>query len=189
MKINPLKITKFNRSERELQFFWIYSILVAGKDADQTARKVSKLFKDLGPRELPFDHLVTRLTDLHNILVANRIGQYGRIELAIHQSLKLKLKTVTAFELESIHGVGPKTARLFLLHSRKDQNYAVLDTHILQWMRDHGVDAPKDSPPKGKRYDELERLFISLAKAHYPDLTLPEIDILIWAKQSGRLNE
>ena len=69
--INPKQITDFNRSKRELEMFWIFSIMVAGKNSDNTAKVVARLFKD---KEEPFIYLQENENALHNTLVANRTG-------------------------------------------------------------------------------------------------------------------
>jgi thermostable 8-oxoguanine DNA glycosylase len=188
--INPTSITDYNRTEKELQTFWIFCICVAGKNSDQTACKVGQMLKRcLLTHETPFAWLKENEHAIHNVLVANRIGQYIRVERAIKESLHLNLATATLEELEAVYGVGPKSARFFLLHTRPNQECAVLDTHILTWLRGlmPSQTVPKATPPAGEKYRHLERLFLSLAKGLYPGLSIAEIDLLIWSTQSGRL--
>ena len=124
------------------------------------------------------------------MLVANRVGQYTRLTKGIMQSLDVDLRTCSLEELLDIHGVGNKTARFFLLHTRKRCDYAVLDTHILAWMRDHGVEnAPKSTPTNLKVYGELENRYRILSRLHFPHMSNAQIDLLIWTKQSGRLGD
>jgi len=86
----------------------------------------------------------------------------------------------------SIHGVGPKTARFFLVHSRPDQEYVILDTHVLAWLKEKGVDVPK-STPSGESYLRIEKVALCLFRAYFgKSLDLAAIDLLIWRKQSGR---
>lgn len=191
--ITPTSITDFDRTERQLQVFWLFAICVAGKNADQTADKIGNMIRRNVPeKELPFRWLGENEHAIHNVLVANRIGQYTRIERAIRESLHLNLRTATLQELEAVHGVGPKTARFFLLHTRKDVKCAVLDTHILNWLREKCTGCSGGIPkatPSGARYLELERTFLTLARSYFPGATIAEIDLLIWSTQSGRLNQ
>lgn len=168
MPIDPVKITDFNRSNRELELFWLFCIMVAGKNADQTAAKVARLAQDV-PQGVPLFGYFAAHNDLHNLLVAHRVGQYGRIKLAIQQSAELDLRTASVDELQSVHGVGPKTARFFLLHSRPGVEVAVLDT------------------PSPTQYARIEPVAINLMKATFPGLTIAEADLMIWATMSGRL--
>ncbi len=190
LTIDPKNITKFDRSQEELEFFWLFCILVAGKNADWASLKLLDLFRNKPEDQTPFEFLKTRLTDLNNILVANKVGQYRRIQKAIEQSLEIDLRTASVGDLMEIHGVGPKTARFFILHTRADAQCAVLDTHILKWMRslvDPIFEVPASTPPINK-YQTLEFVAIKLMKTHFPNISLAEADLLIWTKMSGRLD-
>lgn len=187
--ISPTQITNFNRTDRELQVFWLFCICVAGKNSDQTAAKIGKLIQTNVPDDiLPFEWLKQNEHAIHNVLVANRIGQYGRIGQAIRESLGFDMRTVTLEQLESIHGIGGKTSRFFLLHTRPNAGCAVLDTHILKWMASicPDMDIPKATPPPSK-YKTLEKLFINLAQSYYPGMSIADVDLLIWSKMSGRM--
>ena len=131
---------------------------------------IFEFFKDLGR------------DGIHNALVASKVGQYGRLTKGIMQSLDLDLTTCSLEDLLNIHGVGNKTSRFFLLHTRVGGNYAVLDTHILAWLRDHGIEnAPKNTPTDSKLYMELEGQFRYLSRLEYPYLSDAQIDLLIWS--------
>lgn len=186
--ITPTAITNYQRSRKELELFWIFCLIVAGKNSDWAAKKILGLFSHLGEHETPFDYLSANPTNLHNMLVANRVGQYTRLERAITESIELNLATATLAELLPIFGVGPKTARFFLLHSRRDCKCAVLDVHILRWLRENcGVDAPTQTP-QSPYYEELEGLFVHLANSYFPNMTLAQVDMMLWAQMSGRLD-
>lgn len=184
--IDPTKLTDENWTEDSLQEFWIFSICVAGKNADRTAKLVSELLTD--KRELlPFTY-VGQLVD--NGLLAQklrklRFGQYNRIERALTESISLapRLDSCTVDELETIFGVGMKTSRFFLMYSRKDVRIAALDTHILKFLRDKGYDAPK-STPSGKKYLELEKAF--LVEADKIGVPIPDLDLYLWKLYSNR---
>lgn len=89
-----------------------------------------------------------------------------------------------------IHGVGPKTARFFLLHSREFCDEIVLDTHILSWLKKQTSFnwIPKNTPQSKKQYDKISKLCKKLMNKYYPNLSLAEIDIHIWKEMSGRLD-
>ena len=148
------------------------------------------------------DALEDRLMDL-------RTGQYARIsaclgELALrgyylparnlHQAARtdnfmpqisenaIDLHLCSPQDLEEIAGIGPKTSRFFILHSRPFQQYAVLDTHILAEMREWGLDAPKMTPGSSRRYAELEEAFLMRCKLMGTDPAT--LDLAIWNKRS-----
>lgn len=185
--IDPKKITDYSRSDSELETFWLFCLFVAGKNADTASIKLSHLLGGMIPWDTPFSYL--RDIDITTKLVEIKSGQYTRLSRAIKESLNLDLRNCTVSDLTSIYGVGPKTARFFLLHTRENCEYAVLDTHILKWIRNHAgfEDAPKDTPQKQKDYDKWSQIAISLMKQSYPDSTLADIDLLIWTEMSGRL--
>jgi len=188
MKVDPKSVTNFCRTDRELQAFWLFSIAVAGKNSDIASYALQRFLSNMRDDQTPFEYL-SELGEIgiQNALVASRIGQYYRIKTAFVQSLDLDLRTCSLEDLTAIFGVGPKTARFFLLHTRKNIEYAILDTHILAWMRKHGVEYAPTKTPHPKEYEKYERLFIKLAKAHFPGMALADIDLLIWIEQSGRI--
>lgn len=96
----------------------------------------------------------------------------------------MNLHTATVDDLHTIPGIGPKSARFFLLHSRPDQQHAVLDTHILGWMRDQGINAPKSTPQSPKKYGELEKQFLSHAAKS--GKTPADFDLDIWKERSNK---
>jgi len=191
--IDPTNITDFNRDTNQLEAFWLFCMFVAGKNSDYASRCLSKLIHGMSKRG--YDGIFNYFKDLgrdgiHNALVANKVGQYTRLTKGVMQSLDLDLRTCRLDDLLKIHGVGNKTARFFLLHAREGCNYAVLDTHILAWLRTHGVEeAPKTTPTDNKIYRALEKKFRYISRLCYPHLADAEIDLLIWSIQSGRLSD
>jgi thermostable 8-oxoguanine DNA glycosylase len=79
--------------------------------------------------------------------------------------------------LQCVKGIGMKTARFFVMHTRAHQMYACLDTHILAWLGDKGHDVPK-STPQGKKYLELEKIFLDYCIEM--DMMPADLDLKIW---------
>lgn len=184
LTINPKQVTNKNRTDAQLQAFWVFCIVVAGKNSDYASRVVGKM---LGKTDNPFEYFRSLGEHgIHNALVANKVGQYGRITRAIKESLLLDLRQSTFHDLRSIFGVGPKTANFFLLHTREGYEGVVLDTHILKFLRDHEVDAPKQTPQDEEVYERLSSLFRYISAAQYPHLSVADRDLLIWREYSGR---
>ena len=184
--IDPADVTKYNRTEAELQEFWLFCLVVAGKTAVVQARLLEAFLTSLGGRT-PFQSIREALEDddLLNMLKLSRLGQYTRLARAIEASLAFegRMHEVTVEELESISGVGSKTARYFVLHSRQGENLAVLDTHVMAYMRGLGLTTHKGTPPKGPKYQALEAEFLKLARAS--GMTPADFDLMIWRKGSG----
>jgi hypothetical protein len=194
LHVDPQRVTKFDRTDAELQAFYLFSLMVAGKNAATTSAALDRLLvllDDIHPGS-PFAAL-TELETRNAIgftLRAARTGKYALLTTAIWQTLgvgdgrigpPLDLRTVAVPKLEQIHGIGPKTARYFVVHTRPDQRYAVLDTHLLAHLRENGIAAPKATPP-AKQYAKLEQLVLSLADA--AGMTPAEYDLAIWNQRS-----
>ena len=184
-----MTITKTDRTDFELQMFWVYCICVAGKNADYASRVVGKMLSQRPQEQSPFDYLTTEgEVALRNRLVAHKVGQYTRITRAIWESRELNLRECTHRMLEEIYGVGPKTARFFILHSRRDALVAVLDTHILRWLREvHGLDGiPLQTPQDRAHYHRVEIVALRMMRLDFPGVPLAEADMMIWSVMSGR---
>jgi len=182
--IDPRNITNFNRSEEELEELLLFCIIVAGKTASIQAKKLELFLTKEKFKSSPFNLLryyIKRKILLKKIK-ESKLGQYNRLKKAFVEVLSLNVKTCTVEELESITGIGPKTARFFILHSRPNQNIAVLDTHVLKWLKNElSIDTPK-STPSSKKYLELEQVFLEHCKAHNKNPA--QFDLEIWNKYS-----
>jgi thermostable 8-oxoguanine DNA glycosylase len=183
--IDPLKITNYERTEEELQEFLLFSIVVAGKNSAIQSKKLSEFLT----KGSPFD-LIKRLNEKGDLLAhlqSCKMGQYGRIVQSFLGVLKFegKLSTVSLIELASIKGIGFKTANFFLLHSRKSYIGAVLDTHILKFLRAQGYDAPKSTPPLSQ-YPKWEQVFLDLCARLYPTQTIADVDLSIWTQYARK---
>ena len=169
----------------EKEYFLIFSIIVAGRNAKMALEKAWRLLEFTWGEETPFD-LIKHYID-HNTLTQKlkslKIGQYTRIKKALKDIINLNVETCTLDDLLACHGVGNKTARFFLLNTRKDAEYAVLDTHVLKWLRSifgNWMSVPKSTPTSGSRYALWEYKAIQAMKKEYPERTLAQADFEIW---------
>jgi len=153
--VKPERITDFNRTDEELQSFLIFAIAVAGKNADSVAPKVNRMLADW--KTEPFTFLRTYRRDIDSIMRQWKMGPYDqRMIPAMNGIIDLDLRSCTISDLEAIKGIGPKTSRFFMLHSRPDQEMVVLDVHLLRYCRQKfRMKVPK-STPSGKRYLAIE---------------------------------
>ena len=168
--IDPLNITNFSRNKAELEAFLIFAICVAGKKSKEVAPKVVNFINSLvdqDDRQInPFEGIYLLFCSdlLEDSIREHRLGKYNDLIKAfwdISIMLNNRLNKCNLNELQSCHGIGPKTARFFLLHSRPNQKYVVLDTHILKWVREEiRSDAPKATPTSDKTYREWEDIVI-----------------------------
>lgn len=186
--VDPHNITDFNLAEADLQTVLLFWIAAAGKKATSAARSLNALLmegRDNFGLSDPFSIVKGFGESLSGAMKSHGMGCYNnksRSMLALAHS-GIDLKTCSVDELESVRGIGPKTARCFLIHSRRGSRHAGLDTHILKYMREMGFDVPK-STPSGKKYRELEVIFLGLADAS--GMGLAEFDLKIWKKHESK---
>lgn len=183
--ITPELITNFNRSTTELEEFLLFGICVAGKKSSEVAPKINSFCDSLcdaddeplspfeGIRQLVWaDLLEERLREF-------RLGCYNDLIRAFWDILFLDLRTCTVEDLEACHGIGPKTSRFFVLHSRPNQKHIVLDTHLLKWVRSVGIEAPKSTPTTMKSYLRIEARVIEFLGNKVKDFA--DFDLTKWS--------
>ncbi len=176
-------------SDDGLEEFLIQCICVCGKSAVQTAIKVDALLQDINPKHRKETHFHAILNHAYHYetldakLRKHKIGQYKRITKALAEvAYKFRspgsLRSTTVADLESLPGIGPKTARYFGMYGLKIQGIAVIDTHILKFLRDMGIEKVPKSTPSSKRYLELERVFLEICEER--GRTAADLDLAIW---------
>lgn len=180
--IDPFDITKYDRTTDELEQFLLFICFVAGKPAVRTAKNLELLLAKDTSKRSPFKKIEQYLTGgkLREYLEEIGFGQYKKLEQCMFDliSSNLDLKKCTVDDLEKIHGIGPKSARYFILHSRKNARVACLDTHLLKFLASHGYDVPKATPPKNK-YLDIEKEFLKLADMN--NVSPADLDLKIWS--------
>jgi len=199
--IDPKNIVRTDWTDAELEELAIFCIAAIGKPSDRMAPAVDKMLKlvkdSLWNRMTgdwtPFSSLETATIGsqlaLSILLKEFGITPHKMKGRAIHELMAsgFDLRTVTVAQLETIHGIGNKTARFFVMCSQHNVQHAALDTHILKWLHHQGVefDLPKTlkNRPSGRRYLELEQEFLS----RVPEGTTPALfDLEIWTEYSER---
>jgi len=197
--VNPYNITNFNRSKSELEEFLLFTIVVAGKTAYIQAQKLEEFLSSIHKRLMMPDHVspfqLIRSAKDHGILLQEihkaKLGQYNKIHSAFLHIAENNyiLNKVTPEILEKIPGVGMKTSRFFLLHSDNDykDNIAILDTHILKFIKEN-IDnrAPKSTPTNSNTYKYWEDKFLLWCKENNKDAA--EFDLEVW-KSYARKNK
>lgn len=171
--IDPYNITRYDYSDAELEELILFCIAVAGKTAYIITEKIDAFLK-LDEGRSPFDkiRMMLRKGTLELNLKAVKLGKYsvltrGYKELA---DLRFNLRTCSINELEAITGISHKTARFFVLHSRKDPGQiACIDTHVKKWLQQKGYNG---------NYFALEQAF--LKELAMTNKTAAELDLEIW---------
>lgn len=191
MTVDPYNITNYKRTNAELECFLLFCIVVAGKTAYIQARKLDEFLTSINERLMmpeninPFQTI--KSADQHGILMEEiqkaKLGQYKKIYKAFKyiSENNIDLRKTTPEKLELIPGVGMKSSRFFLLHSDKNwkNNIAILDTHILKFIKEH-IDnrAPKSTPSVKLTYKYWESVFLHWCEMSNKDMA--EFDLEVW---------
>lgn len=191
--VNPEKISNFNLTVPELEENILFWVCAAGKNGVTAARCLSKFLWDSAVIYNPYNSFVFNIFDTVRLVLRRPygietlahsmrnagIGCYNQkaMTFKLLVSSALNLQTCTVDELMAIKGIGPKTARAFLVHTRPAQKFAVIDTHLLKFFRHQGIMAPK-STPSGKKYGELERAYLNICDLR--GLETADLDLAIW---------
>jgi thermostable 8-oxoguanine DNA glycosylase len=187
--IDSSDITNFNRSEIELQEYLLFCACVAGKTSVVQAKKLDEfLYPSTLLGKTPFEYInhLESSGKLMPRLRYTKLGQYNRLHELFKKIISVDVENVDVDELETVPGIGPKTSRFFLLHSRPNQRVAVLDTHILSWLRENtkGTTIPKSTPQATSRYKAIEKLFIS--EADKRNIGIADLDLQIWNERARK---
>jgi thermostable 8-oxoguanine DNA glycosylase len=183
--VNPDKITNYNLSKPRLEELLAFWVCVAGKTAKVIARNLDAFFtdahKELGIKRLQPFRVLGLLGEkkIAQKLKEHGIGCYNAKAKSLYNlaTRNLNLRTCTVGDLEEIHGIGSKTSRCFVMHSRPDAKCAGLDVHCLRFMGDLGYDVPKSTPGK-KRYREIEAKFLAICDRM--ERNPPDFDLIVW---------
>lgn len=194
--VDPWDITNYQRTDEELEEFLLFCVLTANKPAGRMAKALNHLLSFGEENDPPF--LVIRrmvfANELRQRLIEAGTGLYRArertfTELCLNYA-GMTLRNASIKDLETVFGIGSKTARLFVLHSRPHPYVAVLDTHILKYLRSIGVsDVPLSTPSTVtfsgiQTYNRLTDAFIRDAAKH--GRTPAEHDLAVWTTFSRK---
>ena len=189
--INPYNITDYNRKRGELEEFLLFCIVVAGKTAYIQAQKLESFLNSVNSRLMLPEHITPfqslKSAEQHGILFEEiklaKLGQYKKIYSGFKyiSEREFDLNRMTPELLEKIPGVGMKTSRFFLLHSDtfyKDK-IAILDTHILKFIKENIDDrAPKSTPVIPLTYRFWESMFLNWCLKNNKNVA--DFDLEVW---------
>ena len=191
MTVDPYNITKYNRTEAELECFLLFCIVVAGKTAYIQARKLDEFLTSVNKRLMMPEHVnpfqSLKSAEQHGILMEEilkaKLGQYKKIYNGFKYitEREYNLNRMTPQLLECIPGVGMKTSRFFLLHSDKfyKDKIAILDTHILKFIKENIDDrAPKSTPTIKVTYKYWEDVFLYWCECNNKNVA--DFDLEVW---------
>lgn len=213
---DPFDPTKFCRLPVELEDFLVFGVMVAGKPARSTINKQARLYEQLVERYRDLalynnmSHLIAKgidhgwramlklffnLREHFQVDQSLHIARTGKYETMLHffqdfVRRDLDLERCSLNDLTRLYGVGPKTARFFLLHSRVNQRLAVLDRHVMTWLAEV-VDGPvpRGTPSTLSSYAYWEQVWLEKTDEMFPGIPKCRIDYEIWAASQGDRDE
>ena len=191
MTVDPYNITNYDRTKDELECFLLFCIVVAGKTAYIQARKLDEFLTSVNKRLMMPEHVnpfqSLKSAEQHGILMEEilkaKLGQYKKIYNSFKyiSEREYNLNRMTPQLLECIPGVGMKTSRFFLLHSDKfyTDKIAILDTHILKFIKENIDDkAPKSTPTIKVTYKYWEDVFLYWCECNNKNVA--DFDLEVW---------
>jgi hypothetical protein len=194
--IDPNNVTNPSRTAPELEEFLLFCVVVAGKNADQQAAKLERF---LGGRK-PFAYIrSSRAATLDAALREVRLGKYSLLGRSFRDLAHsgIDLAACTWEDLTGFPGIGIKTSKFFVLHSRPGQMHGVLDTHVLAWMREHWAPAgpgrlevPRHSPQDPRAYRFWETVYFGMVGARHHGrangaIDWARFDLDLWKERRG----
>ena len=198
--IDPNNITNYALTDEQLEEQLLFWVCAAGKTAKSAAKGLQNFLEMIGGFiHGPFKAIrvqsametlgINILPKLPEILRSCGIGSYnGKAETMRQLAFSdLNLRTCSPGALETIKGIGPKTSRCFILHTRRNARFAGLDTHILKFLRSKGHDVPKNTPGDKKVYKKLEKLVLKYADE--AGMTPAGFDLEIWKKYANGVDK
>jgi len=188
--IDPVRFTNYNLDDQGLQEYILFAISAAGKNATTAARILDEFLNHAKETTGGKDHFdcvlkIAKDKSLPSVLKSFGFGCFnlkGQGFLEIAQS-GLDLKSCSVVDLEKIKGIGMKTSRFFVMHTRRNAGVACLDVHILRWMKKRGFKNIPQQTPTGKRYLEIEKKFLDVAKRLNKEVAT--LDLAIWNDERG----
>ena len=194
--IDPSNVTNAARTAAELEEFLLFCIVVAGKNADQQAAKLERFLGGRPP--FAFVRACARDATLGARLREARLGKYALLDRSFRALARsgVDLRTCPWGDLTRFPGIGIKTAKFFVLHSRPGEMHGVLDTHVLGWMRERAGPAsrrplavPRHSPQDPVAYRFWETVYFGMVatRHHRPRGAAPvdwaRFDLDLWKER------
>ena len=191
MSINYLQPHDYQRNTTQLLEFLLWCTCIAGKSSATITPRFNNLIEQIPAKKLIKSHGNTII----NALKKHGIGQYNRLkkcwqEIAFGSINNRKcnsgafLKHAPRHEITELHGIGLKTASFYIQCTRPLEDIAVLDTHILKWLKQEFAPypVPSSTPQDETEYIKLECMFIGAAA--YLNKSPAELDLALWKQYS-----
>lgn len=101
------------------------------------------------------------------------------------KELKGDVRSKRIWLVENVKGLGWKEASHFLRNIGEGEEIAIIDRHILKNLVEHGFLEGIPKTITKKRYLELEEIVRSFSKEL--GISMAELDLLLWSKETGKV--
>lgn len=205
--IDPRNVTSYGLPPEGLEEQLLFWVLAAGKTALVAAGQLEAI---LDRARFVASHMVAADAGPFDVLRAYRapasprvirkllrnygVGCHGLKSRCINAllDLRLDLARCSVEELDAVPGIGPKTARCFVLHTREGADVSGLDTHILAELADEKRrrkarwrKVPSATLTAAGTYAYWERIVRRLAAE--AGLSMAEYDLAVWNRRHRRV--
>lgn len=202
--INPDQLTCYTRNDAQMEELALFATLTAGKPAHRMAKLLESMLANArliyGVELSPFD--IVRIWIDNGILEERlryyRVGQYTRLaqcwkeltalrplEQRGYQILPTMVNLRDIKSLERVHGIGPKTARLIVLHSVPRVRAIPIDTHWLKELAERGYPVQADIETITPRLHAIYEQY-ALQEVDRAMMSCATYDLLVWKKWNAR---
>lgn len=195
--VDPYNLDQYRGSTAARQEALLYCLASPGRVAWVTARNLWLLLR-LFPHEsdgshLPYESIFSILPAPHRPLAMCGFGNRSQLArawgYAVFNVDVDDLRHMTVANLVKIPHCGLKTARLIVENlvapeerHPQDRRIAILDVHVLRWLREHGhPDAPKTTPQNHSVYRIWESVWLDMR-----DAGLADNDLRLWRSLARR---
>jgi hypothetical protein len=183
----------YDKSISALQRDLVWQMMSAGKTQKQMGKKAEQFLAALFvtvPHALTIFEAFAALDidEIRRVMRIPLVGKYQSLGQGFYElgRADLDLRTCEPEDLEKITGVGRKTSRFFLMGSRPGVRYAILDTHVLNFMRSElGIPTPNATPGSSAKYRKLEIAWLAHCDAIGRGADVAAYDLEIWKRYSG----
>ena len=159
----------------------MFAVCVHGKNAKVQAEKFNDILEALQATNSDLRPLSIWMTmddtEQMDLLKQYRLGQYSKVAKAWNH-LTAVTPPFTVENLMKVPGIGPKTARFITVYGGTDTERAILDVHVIRWLRKQKLWPYPRAPKNASEYAQGERIF--LAQARKLGMTPAELDTKIW---------
>ena len=196
--IDPLNVTNAARTPAELGGVSPLLHCRRGQESLWISRRSNSSGVLGGCKPFAFIRASDREGKLEARLRAAKLGKYSLLGRGFRQlaSSGIDLARCTWEDLTAFPGIGIKTAKFFILHSRSRQMHGVLDTHVLGWMREHWArpgrrpsGVPTHSPQDAEAYRFWEHVYFGMVTVrHHRDgrtVDWARFDLDLWKERRG----